>query len=228
MTSATEVLKQLKSKASLANLAGMARYGMTVEKRLGVSVPDMRRIAKGIGQDHKLAARLWKTGLAECKIVASMIADPAEITAPDMDAWVLGFDSWDICDQVCMNLFEKTPFAQQKIAEWSQREEEFVRRAGFTLIADLAWHAKQAPNEDFIRCLPLIKQGAADERNFVKKAVNWALRTIGKRNLALNRAAIRTAKEIARLDSKAAQWVAADALRELEGAEVQKRLLSRH
>jgi len=223
MASTAEILRQLESKASPANLEGMARFGMTVEKRLGVSVADMRRIAKDTGKDHKLAAKLWKTGIAEAKIVASMIAVPEEMSAKDMDTWVLGFDSWDVCDQVCMNLFEKTPFARQKISEWSKRE-EFVKRAAFALIACLAWHDKQAPDQDFIRFLQVIKQGATDERNFVKKAVNWALRNIGKRNAALNKAAIKTAQELQRIDSKAARWIAADAIRELEGVGVQKRL----
>jgi 3-methyladenine DNA glycosylase AlkD len=224
VASTAKVLRQLSSKASPANLKGMARFGMTVEKRLGVSVADMRRIAKDIGKDHELAAKLWKTGIAEAKIVASMIAVPEEMSAKDMDTWVLGFDSWDVCDQVCMNLFEKTPFARQKIFEWSQREEEFVKRAAFALIACLAWHDKQAPDQDFIGFLQVIKQGATDERNFVKKAVNWALRNIGKRNAALNKAAIKTAKELLRIDSKVARWIATDAIRELEGVGVQKRL----
>jgi 3-methyladenine DNA glycosylase AlkD len=224
MASTAEILRQLKSKASPANLEGMARFGITVEKRLGVSVPDMRRIAEDTGRDHKLAAKLWKTGIAEAKIVASMIAVPEEMGAKDMDTWVLGFDSWDVCDQVCMNLFEKTPFARQKISEWSTREEEFVKRAAFALIACLAWHDKQAPDEDFIQFLHLIKHSATDDRNFVKKAVNWALRNIGKRNTGLNKAAIKTARELRRMDSKAARWIAADAIRELEGIGVQKRL----
>lgn len=224
MASAADILKQLEAKASPTNLDGMARFGMTGEKRLGVSVPDMRRIAKDTGKDHKLAAKLWKTGIAEAKIVASMIAVPEEMSAKDMDAWVLGFDSWDVCDQVCMNLFEKTPFAQQKISEWSNRQEEFVKRAAFALIACLAWHDKQAADQDFIQFLQIIKRGATDERNFVKKAVNWALRNIGKRNARLNQAAIKTAKELQRSDSKVARWIAADAIRELEGVGVQKRL----
>ena len=224
MASITDILDQLKAKANPDNLEGMARFGMAVEKRLGVSVPEMRRIAKETGQDHKLAVKLWKTGLAEARIVASMIAVPEELTEKDMEAWVKDINSWDVCDQVCMNLFEKTPLARQKIIEWSDREEEFVKRAAFALIAGLAWHDKQATDKEFIEFLPVIKRGASDERNFVKKAVNWALRNIGKRNSRLNKAAIKTAKEIQRLDSKAARWIAADALRELEGEGAQKRL----
>jgi len=224
MASTADILNQLKAKANSDNLEGMARFGMTVEKRLGVSVPEMRRIAKETGKDHNLAVRLWKTGVAEARIVASMIADPAELTGKDMDDWVKDFNSWDVCDQVCMNLFEKTSLAGQKIIEWSGREEEFVKRAAFALLACLAWHDKQAADQKFIEFLPVITRGATDERNFVKKAVNWALRNIGKRNPRLNKAAIRTAREIQRLDSKAARWIAADAIRELEGEGTQKRL----
>ena len=153
-----------------------------------------------------------------------MIAVPAQLTAQEMDGWVADFNSWDVCDQVCMNLFEKSPFAWQKIAEWSEREEEFVKRAAFALIACLAWHDKQASDEEFIHVLPVIQRGATDGRNFVKKAVNWALRNIGKRNARLNQAALEAAREIQCLDSKTARWIAADAIRELESTEVQQRL----
>ena len=224
MPSPAEILNRLKAKASPAQLEGMARFGMAVEKRLGVSVPDMRLIAKETGKDHKLAARLWKTGIAEARIVASMIAVPEALTEKEMESWVKDINSWDVCDQVCMNLFEKTPFAWQKIGEWSEREGEFVKRAAFALIACLAWHDKQAADEDFLRLLPIIQRGSTDERNFVKKAVNWALRNIGKRNPRLNKAAIKAAKEMQRTDSRAACWIAADAIRELEGAGVQKRI----
>ena len=224
MTSTTDILDQLKAKARSANLDGMAKFGMAVENRLGVSVPEMRRIAKETGKNHKLVVQLWKTGIAEARMVASMIAVPEEVTEKDLEAWVKGFNSWDVCDQVCMNLFEKVPLARQKIGAWSEREEEFVKRAAFALIACLAWHDKQAADEEFIEFLPVIKRGATDERNFVKKAVNWALRNIGKRNARLNKAAIKTAREIQRLDSKVARWIAADALRELEGEGTQKRL----
>ena len=216
MSTVEEVLHKLESKARPDQLEGMARYGMAVERRLGVSVPDMRKIAREIGTDHRLALGLWKTGIAEARMVASMIDDPEQVTDRQMEAWVKGFNSWDVCDQVCMNLFEKTPLARQKITEWADREPEFTRRAAFALIACLAWHDKAAPDAEFIALLPVIKQAATDERNFVKKAVNWALRNIGKRNPRLNKAAIRAAKDIQRLDSKAARWIAADALRELE------------
>jgi 3-methyladenine DNA glycosylase AlkD len=224
MASVKDVLHKLQSKARPEQLKGMAKYGMTVEQRLGVSVPDMRKLAKEIGRDHKLALDLWRTGIAEARIMAGMIGDPDKLTEEQMEDWVKGINSWDVCDQVCMNLFEKNPLAWQKIIDWSEREEEFVKRTAFSLIACLAWHDKKASDEKFIELFPMIIRGATDERNFVKKAVNWALRNIGKRNLNLNEAAINTAKEIKRLDSKAARWIAADAIRELESESIQKRL----
>ena len=224
MASVKDVLDKLQSKARPEQLRGMAKYGMAVEQRLGVSVPDMRKLAKEIGKDHKLALDLWRTGIAEARIVAGMIGDPARLTEEQMEEWVKGIDSWDVCDQVCMNLFEKNQLAWKKIVDWSEREEEFVKRTAFSLIACLAWHDKKASDEKFIELLPVIMRGATDERNFVKKAVNWALRNIGKRNIKLNEAAINTAKEIQRLDSKAAHWIAADAIRELESDAIQSKL----
>jgi len=224
MASVKDVLNKLQSKAQPEHLEGMAKYGMTVEQRLGVSVPDMRSLAKEIGRDHKLALDLWRTGIAEARILAAMIDDPDKLTEEQMEDWVKGINSWDVCDQVCMNLFEKNHLAWKKIADWSEREEEFVKRTAFSLIACLAWHDKKASDEKFIELLPVIIRGAMDERNFVKKAVNWALRNIGKRNLNLNRAAVNAAKEIQRLDSKAARWVASDAIRELESDAIQSRL----
>jgi 3-methyladenine DNA glycosylase AlkD len=224
MASVKDVLDKLQSKARPEQLEGMAKYGMTIEQRLGVSVPDMRNLAKEIGWDHKLALDLWRTGIAEARIVAGMVDDPAQLTEEQMEDWVKDINSWDVCDQVCMNLFEKNPLAWKKIVDWSEREEEFVKRTAFSLIACLAWHDKKASDEKFIELLPVIIRGATDERNFVKKAVNWALRNIGKRNINLNEAAINTAKEIKRLDSRAARWIASDTLRELEGDAVQSRL----
>jgi len=224
MASVKDVLGKLQSKAQPEQLKGMAKYGMTVEQRLGVSVPDMRNLAKEIGRDHKLALGLWKTGIAEARIVAGMVGDPAKLTEEQMEEWVKVINSWDVCDQVCMNLFEKNQLAWKKIVDWSEREEEFVKRTAFSLIACLAWHDKKASDEKFIELLPVIMRGATDERNFVKKAVNWALRNIGKRNLNLNEAAINAAKEIKRLDSKSARWVASDTLRELESDAIQSRL----
>ena len=224
MGSVEEVLEKLKNKARPDQLEGMARYGMAIERRLGVSVPDMRNLAKEIGKNHKLALGLWKTGIAEARIVATMIGDPQTLTEEQMEDWVKDINSWDICDQVCMNLFEKTPLVWKKTLDWSEREEEFVKRTAFSLIACLAWHDKETEDEKFIKLLPVIKRGATDERNYVKKAVNWALRNIGKRNPNLNKAALKAAKEIQRIDSKTARWNASNAIRELESEAIQRRL----
>jgi len=197
---------------------------MALEGRLGVAGPDMRKIAKEAGRDHRLALALWKTGITEAMIVASMVDIPAEVTEGQMEAWVKDFNSWDLCDQVCMNLFDKTPLAWKKVLDWSARREEFVKRAAFALIACLSWHDKEAPDEKFMRLIPVIKQGAIDERNFVKKAVNWALKNMGKRNQNLNEAAIRAAKQIRVMDYKAARWIASDAIRELTSETAQQRL----
>jgi 3-methyladenine DNA glycosylase AlkD len=224
MASVKDVLDKLQSKAQPEQLKGMAKYGMTVEQRLGVSVPDMRKLAKEIGRDHELALGLWRTGIAEARILAAMIDDPDKLTEEQMEDWVEGINSWDVCDQVCMNLFEKNQLAWKKIVDWSEREEEFVKRTAFSLIACLAWHDKKVSDARFIELLPVIIRGATDERNFVKKAINWALRNIGKRNIKLNEAAINAAGEIKQLDSKAARWVASDAIRELESDAIQSRL----
>ena len=227
LASVEAVMKKLKEKASPSNLEGMHRYGITVSHRLGVSIPDMRKIAKEIGKDHLLALELWKKGLSETQILAAMVDEPEKVTEKQMDDWVKDFDSWDVCDQVCMNLFEKTPFAWSKIREWSRREEEFVKRAAFALIACLAWHNKQASDQDFTSLFPTVKFGASDERNYVKKAVNWALRNIGKRNLNLNSTAIELAWEIQQAGSKSARWIGSDALKELESESVQRRLVKK-
>jgi 3-methyladenine DNA glycosylase AlkD len=219
-----EVVDRLKARAQPDQLEGMARYGISVDHRLGVSIPELRRLAKELGRDHRLALGLWRTGIADARILASMVDDPAALTEAQMEKWVKDFDSWDVCDQVCDNLFEKAPFVWKKITDWSAREEEFVKRAAFALMACLAWHDKKAGDARFIEFFPLIVRGATDERNYVKKAVNWALRNIGKRNPRLNAASIALAREIQRLDSKAARWIAADAIRELEGQAVQARL----
>ncbi|MFC1992944.1 DNA alkylation repair protein [Chloroflexota bacterium] len=224
MATVKEIFEILKSKAKPDQLGGMAKFGMAVEQRLGVSVPDMRKIAKELGDDHQLALELWNTGVAEAKIIAAMIDNPNEVTNSQMEDWVKDINSWDVCDQVCMNLFEKSPLAWRKIIDWSEREEEFVKRTAFSLIACISWHDKKMEDDKFIELFPVITQGAMDERNFVKKAVNWALRNIGKRNKSLNKAAINAAMEIQRLDSKAARWIATDAIRELESDAVQRRL----
>ncbi len=219
-----EIIKKLKSLSNPRAVEGMARFGINPKNTLGVSIPNIRDIAKKIGKDHDLALKLWSSGIHEARILAGFIDEPELISEKQMEAWVKDFDSWDVCDQVCMNLFDKTPFAFDKAKEWAARNEEFVKRAGFALMASLAVHDKKATDSEFERLLPLIKRGSTDERNFVRKAVNWALRQIGKRKPALNKKAIATAKEIQKIDSKAARWIAADALRELEDEKVQSRL----
>lgn len=221
---AEEILNRLKAVADPDKVAGMAQYAVGGAHTLGISVPALRKLAKEIGQDHQVAQELWTSGIHEARILASMIDPPRQVTEAQMEAWVKDFDSWDVCDQCCLNLFRKTPLAHRKAVEWSGREPEFVKRAGFALMATLAVHDKKAGDEVFIAFLPLIKREAIDERNFVKKAVNWTLRQIGKRNLNLNRAAVETAEEIQQLDSKSARWIAADALRELTGEKVQQKL----
>ena len=198
----------------------MGRYAIASEGRLGVSMPDIRKIAKTTGKDHELALELWESGFAEARIAACLIDVPGEVTEAQMEKWVVEFNSWDVCDQVCLNLFDKSNFTDTKIREWSTREEEFVKRAAYALIAGVAWHDKQAPDTRFIEYLPIIKSGASDDRNFVKKGVSWALRHIGKRNSKLNEAAM----EIQQDDSKAARWIASDVIRELESEKVQARL----
>jgi len=224
MTTAKEVIERLESKARPDQLNGMARFGMTVEKRLGISIPELRKIGKEIGKNHDLALELWESEIAEARILAALIGDAQKLTEEQMEDWVKDINSWDVCDQVCMNLFDKSPLAWEKVQDWSEREEEFVKRTAFSLIACLAWHDKKAEDERFIELLPVIKRESVDGRNFVKKAVNWALRHIGKRNKALNRAAIDAAREIRQLDSKPARWIANDAIRELESEAVQRRL----
>jgi 3-methyladenine DNA glycosylase AlkD len=218
------VIKRLKALSDPEAAAGMARYGINPENTLGVSIPNLRKLAREIGKDHKSADELWASGIHEARILAGMVDDPKAVDENQAEAWVCDFDSWDVCDQVCMNLFWLTPFAYQKCYEWSSRDEEFVKRAGFALMSRLAWSDKKAADQEFIKFLPVIKREATDERNFVKKAVNWSLRQIGKRNLALNKHAVKTAREIQKLDSKSARWIAADALKELEGEAVQLRL----
>ncbi|MBC8276444.1 MAG: DNA alkylation repair protein [Chloroflexi bacterium] len=219
-----DILQRLESLSNPQAVEGMARYGIRPAKTYGVSIPALRDIARDIGKDHGLAQRLWQAGIRETQILASLIDDSRMVTEDQMESWVKDFDSWDTCDQCCQNLFAKTKFAYYKAVEWSSNDKEFVKRAGFVLIARLAVGDKKADDEEFVKFLPIIRRESTDERNFVRKAVNWALRQIGKRNLALNEMAIRTAKEIQQMDSRSARWVASDAIRELTGEAVQKKL----
>lgn len=224
-----EILAKLKSLANPAAVEGMARYGINPHNTLGVSVAVLRKMARETGTDHSLAGQLWESGIHEARMLAAMVEDPKLVTEEQMDAWVGDFDSWDVCDNCCTSLLQNTAVAYRKAVEWSSDEREFVKRAAFALMARLAVSDKKAPDERFEPFLPLIRREAADDRNYVKKAVNWALRQIGKRNLRLNQLAIETAREIRDTDSKSgrsssARWIASDALRELTGQPVQQRL----
>lgn len=216
MKNTQTIIKKMKAKANPANAAGMARFGINAKNTLGCSMPFLRGYAKEIGRDHALALQLWDTGIHEARILAALIDEPARVTKAQMKSWSKDFDSWDVCDQVCSNLFDKTPDAYITAQQWAKSTQEFVKRAGFVLMACLAVHDKKAPDAAFKPFFPLIIAGAVDERNFVKKAVNWALRQIGKRNAALRRRAIAVAGQILAIpDSASARWVARDALREL-------------
>jgi 3-methyladenine DNA glycosylase AlkD len=217
-------ITELRKRAKSENLKGMARYGISSVNTLGVSMPDIRGLAKEIGKDQGLAIELWDSGIHEARILAGLIAIPGKMSMEDMERWAMDFDSWDVCDQVVSSLFDKTPHAFDLALLWVRREEEYVKRAGFVMMAALAVHDKQALDGKFLKFLPLIYEGSTDDRNFVKKAVNWALRQIGKRNMALNKAAISTAVDIGKIDSRSARWVASDALRELRDESVQERL----
>jgi 3-methyladenine DNA glycosylase AlkD len=221
--SSEELLAQLHALANPTNVAGMARYGINPQGTLGVSIWELRRIAKTVEPDHDLAEALWASGIHEARILASYIERPEWVREEQIERWVLDFDSWDICDQV-VELFAGTQFAYAKPFTWSQRPEEFVKRAAYALIAELAAHDKQASDEQMAQFFPLIIRQSTDGRNFVKKAVNWALRNIGKRNLNLNRLAIQTARQIQQIDDRTARWIAADALRELTSDKLQHKL----
>jgi 3-methyladenine DNA glycosylase AlkD len=210
------VLAELQRLANPVNVAGMARFGIVGKKLLGISVVQLRAIAKRTGRDHELAEALWASGIYEARILAAFVAEPARVTRRQANSWAKDFECWADCDGLCLHLFRKTPFAHELAVAWSHRREELVKRAGFTMMATLAVHDKSASNAVFRNYLGRVQEESTDERHNVKKGVNWALRQIGKRNPILNREAIRIAKRIQKKDSKAARWIAADALRELE------------
>ena len=219
-----QVIDALKSLADPDYLAGMTHFAIKTDRALGVSAPRMRKLAKKIGTDHKLALELWESDIHEARIVAVLIDDPKQVTKSQMSKWARQIDNWGVCDVCCCVLFDKTPFAWAKAIEWPRRKEEFVKRAGFVLMAALAVHDKNAPDKNFLPFFDIIKRHADDKRNFVKKAVNWALRQIGKRNRMLNKKAVVVAKEIRKMDSPVARWIAADAIRELTNKKIQTRL----
>lgn len=226
-----EIIKKLKSFESPENIAGMKRFGIVTKKAFGVSAPLLKDLAKEIKKQtkdrHQLALELWQTGIHEARIIAYLIDNPKEVTESQMDDWVKDFDNWAICDGTCGHLFCKTEFAYKKVLEWSESEEEFIKRAGIVLIAWLAVHDKKASDEKIAEFLSILEQKSDDERNFIKKAVNWSLRQIGKRSLYLNKLAIESAEQIKAQNTKSTRWIAADALRELRDEKTQERLLKK-
>src|SRR6266851_2201748 len=220
----TAVLRELKGLADPKVRAKMEYFGVHVPKAHGISAPVLHQFAKHIGKDHRLAQQLWTTSIHEARILATLIGEAEKVTAAEMERWVRDFDSWDVVDAACCYLYTHAKPAWNKAAAWSRRREEFVKRASFSLVAYLSYKDKTAPDARFVRFLRVIEREAHDERNFVKKAMNWALRNIGKRNVRLNREAIQAAERIRRQDSSAARWIAADALRELKSDAVQRRL----
>ncbi len=221
---ADQVIARLEDLADPNARAGMGRFGIRTGKALGVSMPKLRALAKECGRDHALAGKLWASGVHEARILATLLEEPDAVTEKQAEKWAADFDSWDVCDQCCLNLFQRLPFAHELAARLSAREEEFVKRSGFALMAVLAVHDRTSGDGVFEKFLTIIKKQSTDERNFVRKAVNWALRQIGKRAMALNKKAIRTAAEIAKIDSRAARWIAADALRELRDEKILARI----
>lgn len=225
---ADEIVKKLKSLENPVNIAGMARFGIVTKKAFGISAPVLKSLAKEVKKQtqdrHALALELWQTGIHEARAIAYLIDDVKQVTEGQMESWVKDFDNWAICDGTCGTLFCKTQFAYQKAFEWSEREEEFIKRAGLVLPAWLAVHDKKADDIKIAQFLPILESKADDERNFIKKAVNWSLRQIGKRNLHLNNLAIETAEKIKAQGTKSARWIAADALRELTNEKVLERL----
>ena len=219
-----EIIKKLYLLENPENVKGMARYGINQKNNLGISIYQLRPIAKEIGKNHELALKLWDSKIHDARLMACFIDEPEKVTTDQMDDWANDFDSWDICDQACTSLFDLSPLAYEKVFQWAEHEKEFVKRAAFSLIAGLTVHDKKANDKDFEDFLPLLIHHAVDDRNYVKKAVNWALRNIGKRNLHLNKAALMTAKEMQKMDSKSARWIASDAIRELTNQKLIQRL----
>ncbi|MBI5648495.1 MAG: DNA alkylation repair protein [Ignavibacteriae bacterium] len=220
----TRIITRLEALRNPVAIAGMARYGIHTDNTFGVSAGELRALAKEIGRDHMLALELWDAGIRETRILAAFVDDPAAVDRAQMERWASAFDSWDVCDGCCIHLFRKTRHAHDMAREWTTRNEEFVKRAGFAMIATLGVHDKKADDAVFVRYLDDIAREADDERNFVKKAVNWALRQIGKRNARLHPHAVAVAEQLALRESRAARWIAKDALRELRGDAVLERV----
>lgn len=215
-TRVAEALGWLKRHGSKKVRDDMApRYGIHAEKAFGVPMRDMKRLGAVLGRDHELALALWETGWYEARIVTSFVGDPAQVTPAQMERWCLDFDNWAVCDTLCFNLFDRSPHAWKMVKRWSKRAGEFEKRAGFALLACLAAHDRTAQDEQFAQCLPLVVRAAEDERNFVKKSVSWALRSMGRRSAALHKACVDLAQRLAKAHAAAPRWVGKDALRDL-------------
>jgi 3-methyladenine DNA glycosylase AlkD len=223
-TSVSDAVAALRSKGSEANRQGMKRFGINVDRAFGVSVVEIKKVAREIAHDHALAEALWQTGLHEARILAGFVDRPQWVSEAQMDRWTGEFDSWDLCDQICGNLWDRTPHAGAKIRQWAADEREFVRRAAFATLAWMAVHDKKADDESFLSYLPLIRAGATDSRNFVRKAVNWALRQIGKRSPELHGPCLDLARELSESEDRTARWTGKDAQRELESPKLQEKL----
>ncbi|MEA4956135.1 hypothetical protein SDC9_03516 [bioreactor metagenome] len=219
-----EIINLFEELSSPEDVEGMSRFGITPEHTYGLRMPVIKKIAKEYKKDHLLALNLWNINTRETRILASLVDDPNMVTSEQMDKWANDFDYWEICDQCCINLFRKTSFAYEKIDKWTKDDKEFVKRAGFAMIAVLAVHDKKEKDEKFISLLDIIERESDDDRNLVKKAVNWALRQIGKRNMVLNKIAIIKAKEIDKKNSKSAHWIAKNAIKELTDEKTVERI----
>jgi len=222
-----EVLAWLKRRGRQRTVEGMARYGIEARLVFGVQMGTLGSLSKRLGKDHALALELWKSGWYEARLLAALVDDPQRVTRRQMNAWAASFENWADCDTACFKLFDRTPFAWEKSRQWSNSPREFVKRGGFALMACLALQDKSAPDKSFLAFLPVIEKGARDERNFVKKAVNWTLRAIGRRNRALNAAAVEVAKRLALSKEASARWVGKDAVRELSSSKVRAQLARR-
>ncbi len=209
---ALESLEQMSTKHDYDN---MARFGITANKAFGVSVGNIRKLAKELGRSHELAAELWETGWYEARMLSAFVDEPARVTPSQMDRWCRDFDNWGICDTLCFHLFDRTPHAWKKIEQWSDKRAEFVKRASFALLSSVALHDKKTGDEPFLESLPLIERAASDERNFVKKGVSWALRSVGRRNAALRKASIALSRRLVDSPDAAARWIGRDALKDL-------------
>jgi 3-methyladenine DNA glycosylase AlkD len=219
-----EVVSELRRMADPVVVQGLIRFGLPSEKALGVTAPHLRALAKRIGKNQALSLKLWTTDIHEARVLAALVGDPEKVTKRQMKRWVRDFDSWGVCDACCGVLFDHSSHAMEMAFTWSRDKREYVKRAGFVLMASMAVHQKSLADSKFVPMLKSIQEQSADDRGFVKKAVNWALRQIGKRNLHLNALAIETARRIKILNTPSARWIAADALRELQSDAVQRRL----